>query len=466
MVISVRCILIKSLILSTYDKDNWVYRLDGQSGKFSDLHNFDFMTGESSVYVSSEGIGEVQFKHEVAILRLSSLTIPELAGRTISGITIKSDAIADAASYQLEFSSYYGASTDITLSGEFVVNNDGIIDENIYVSFFPSGHDMSYFTITVDVEGNTYYYSYNGSIKSFAKGKVYTLKNAELAKKGGQAVPYQWYNSPIDEDTYELSSAADFYEFAKLVNGDATALAAVGASKAVDFYEKTVRVSTSVNEFDLSTVLLPGESWPAINGFMGTFLGNGVNITNLYNDAVITEPYGLFGRISMAIIDGVNVSGNIECNLNWNQSLGGLVGRISSGSIIRNCSSNVTMTIGRSYGRSIGGLCGFVMDTSYILGCSSTSEISVGTADYDQDFVGGLVGHLYSGSIVASYFEGYVIARERSHAGGIAGYMQTSTTINACYSYCSVSCGASNPGFIASSYYTSNPGTISACCWK
>ena len=79
----------------------------------------------------------IEFQYGIAILRLSSLHIPDLVGRTVSNIKVKSNAIRDAIVFNsnCSFSDYYAAGNEISITGSFNVNSQGIIDDNIYDYF-------------------------------------------------------------------------------------------------------------------------------------------------------------------------------------------------------------------------------------------------------------------------------------------------------------------------------------------
>ena len=117
------------------DIDHWVYKFSEQSGHFEDVTNNLFMTGPELNLEDPF----VEFQYGIAILRLSDLCIPDLKGRTVSNIKVKSNAIKDAVSYRYTFSDYYAASNQILITGEYLTNGDGLIEDNMSCLSMPSG---------------------------------------------------------------------------------------------------------------------------------------------------------------------------------------------------------------------------------------------------------------------------------------------------------------------------------------
>ena len=157
--------------------------------------------------------------------------------------------------------------------------------------------------------------------------------------------------------------------------------------------------------------------------FTGKFLGFGHTIDNL----VCTNGYGggtgyvgLFGDVSFATLDGIEVSGRV-----WgSQYVGGLAGR-AKGTLITNCVVRVEVTpLGTNYNGPIGGLVGEISGTT-VVGCRADGFVKGGGK------VGGLVG-------TAGYFSAFFDSVARGDVcgigggsgqsyGGFAGYLSTET---------------------------------------
>lgn len=157
------------------------------------------------------------------------------------------------------------------------------------------------------------------------------------------------------------------------------------------------------------------EEWIPIGNydtpFRGIFDGAGFTISGIVCDD--TDSYvGLFGKNSGTIknltVDGVISgnragilvgynSGNIEnCKthgiVSEGEYIGGLVGEITSGSLIKNCWSDATVTTTSSFA---GGLIGAMRTetnmaiTSRIVNCGSNGDVT------GSRYVGGLIGYIY-----------------------------------------------------------------------
>lgn len=455
-----------------YDKNNWVYSMEGQSGKFEDVPDYLFMTGDSSVKaVDGELDLNMHFNYEVAILRLSGLKIPDLAGKDISGITLKSNAIASKASWRYSFNSYSGADTQIITSGTFHVGDDGTISDNVYIVFFPSNQTISTCAIVLSYNDKVYSYIYDGSLSSFTKGKVYTLKNKTLQSISSPA--YDWYLHPIAAGQYEISTAEDLKGFANLVNGDPVALATVSEDSAIDFSGSFVRIADGISEIDLSTVCGVTANWEPINGFAGTFDGNGATVSHLYFNGAIPmiskTAIGLFGNVKCATIMNLSVTGIINTSAGYDCNIGGIVGYMSGNykddaphpAVLKNCNSNVSINhFPSSSSAYVGGVVGRAGNYADILGCSSTSSIQMSISDeYTLYCVGGIAGITDGGwvNIVGcSHSTGELKAWNNNAfypaVGGIIGFNNGSGSFKIISCYNSSNVVAYKPGMILGSY--------------
>ena len=103
----------------------------------------------------------VEFQYGIAVLRLSNLCIPDLRGHSVSNLKVKSNAIKDALSYRYSFKEYYAAGNEICITGGFTTNSSGVIEDNIYLVFYPSSDPIEYLTLSLEVDGQKYSYSYS-----------------------------------------------------------------------------------------------------------------------------------------------------------------------------------------------------------------------------------------------------------------------------------------------------------------
>ena len=160
--------------------------------------------------------------------------------------------------------------------------------------------------------------------------------------------------------------------------------------------------------------------------FSGIFDGNGKTITNLYvnypdNNVQAINYYstGLFGYLDGARIRNLTVSGSVtgyrEC--------GGIVGSVEN-SVITNCSFSGVV---RGF-NSVGGIAGYIEGTT-ITGTSNAGGTVTAT---DPDYAaGGLVG-VTEVSDISDCSNASAVSGTQN-AGGIVGYIYSSTTITNCY---------------------------------
>lgn len=233
-----------------------------------------------------------------------------------------------------------------------------------------------------------------------------------------------------------------------------------------NYLNDTSKYFTLMNDLDITDECSPGgifsnsgKGWIPIgdssNFFKGRFNGNGKKILGLYINR-ITSYQGLFGRAESARIinlglEEVNVTGGSDC--------GGLVGYLSSlslidycyvhgtvqgqaftGGLIGQCRSAVknSQTMGSVNGTTCaGGLVGWFWGNNAMSGCHSHATV------YGSVYVGGLVGNS-SGTIHRCYTTGNITAS--SDAGGLIGSASLTTTIQTCYCLGNVSVSTSTGG--------------------
>lgn len=190
-----------------------------------------------------------------------------------------------------------------------------------------------------------------------------------------------------------------------------------------------------------------------VTSFTGGYDGNGFEIRNLTMTAS-TGALGLFGTGSGCRLKRIRiVNGNITRTGTTDLATGGLVSKFSRGSngYITDCHFNGSVSspsaglcgglIGHLYDGTItrcstsgsvngthdvGGLIGY-QENGIVEDCFSTANIT-GLGDTHGGFVGGTT----SGSNLRCYSTGSVQAN--NNAGGFSGYSGTSATIRNCYS--------------------------------
>ena len=231
---------------------------------------------------------------------------------------------------------------------------------------------------------------------------------------------------PVD-GVYQIYTADDLKEFAKLVNGTD------GNSADPNAHAKLM------NDIDLSSVCGPmlddgnPVSWTPIgsdsNEYTGTFNGDGHTISGLYIDSNSANYQGLFGYVSGNVSTGGTVKDlSVSGTVSGNNFVGGVVG-VNSGSVI-NCTNTGSV---KGSGNRVGGVVGY-NNGGTVKNCYNTGNIS-GNISYNDSghHVGGVVGY-NSGSVENCHNIGSVSGN--SYVGGVVGV--NSSTVKNCYNTGSV----------------------------
>lgn len=254
--------------------------------------------------------------------------------------------------------------------------------------------------------------------------------------------PYAWYTLNPDATEFTLTTAGQLRELAGLVNGEADALAAVGAdADAVSFAGKTVRLGADID--------LQSEEWTQGIGissskpFKGVFDGGGYHISGLKVNATGNNA-GLFGYVSGGTVCNLRVSGTVTTSGSY---VGGITGYLAGGGTVENCLFSGTVS-GQGYASGIAGLAG---SNCRIARCHTRGSV---TATASQ--AGGIAGQVSLSSNIEDCYSQAAVESTDKYAGGIAGY--NSGTITRCYATGAIS-GTQYVGGISGS----NAKTIENC---
>lgn len=219
---------------------------------------------------------------------------------------------------------------------------------------------------------------------------------------------------------YQISTAAELYWFAALVNGDTNAPEVSSENKGAC---ATLTADITVNKDVLNYYgTLNGngsgfETWKPIgySGYEGTFDGQGYTISGLYYNDRDEIVAGLF-KYNKGIIKNVGV---VDSYFMGNTTVGGVCGT-NDGGKITGCHNTGSV---RGNG-NLGGVCGENISGT-ITGCYNTGAVS------GQGDVGGVCGTNNGGTITGCYNTGAVTGDQIS-VGGVCG-QNSSGTITDCY---------------------------------
>ena len=204
---------------------------------------------------------------------------------------------------------------------------------------------------------------------------------------------------------------------------------------------------------------LAGVNWRPIGNnatkFTGKFYGFGHSVSNLVcTNNPNSECKGLFGATDGAVLDGITVSGTVQCNASYYYA-GGLVGHAAA-TLVTNCHATAEVEAGRY----AGGLVGYVGNGTSILGCSAAGSVKA-TGNYA--YAGGLVGGSDGGTFeIRDCVSSAEVTATAAYVGGFIGYVTGSgaSVISGCRADGYAGGHGSVGGFVG---YVYSPMTISNC---
>ena len=279
----------------------------------------------------------------------------------------------------------------------------------------------------------------------------------------------------FENNPYQISTAAELYWFAALVNGDTTVSDVTAANKAAC---AVLMNDITVNENVLKEDGTPADntsnfrSWTPIgnssNQYTGTFDGQEHTISGLYFINTSTGYVGLFGMVESG--GSVSNVGVVDSYFKGKNYVGGVCG-LNKGGTITNCYNRGTVS---GSGR-VGGVCGY-NNGGTIENCYNTGTVISGS-----DFcVGGVCGYNFANAnrtatITNCYNTGAVSGTDL-YVGGVCGFNQAFTTSNGTATATITNCyntgNVSGPGHVGGvcgynyAYNTSNgtpTATITNC---
>jgi len=156
--------------------------LTGQSGKLTDLHNYDYMTATADVSVNADNeatVGALQMNHEIAVLHINKGIETLAENGTITKVEVSATGMKSAGTMTITRNgnnitqNVAGKGSDAAL----VINNcnftvkDSKLDDDIYLAILPG--TMSNLKLKITINGDEYDFDYKGSTSNFEAGNVY-----------------------------------------------------------------------------------------------------------------------------------------------------------------------------------------------------------------------------------------------------------------------------------------------------
>lgn len=385
---------------------------------------YDYMVAEG---IYNEECIELDFKHQVAMLRLD-LTMPATSVvRSINEVKIQSNDLVTQGAFSVDAASLSLTRTEKEADShiQYVqwtanqpkTSTSGTKMFTAYTMLMPGTFTAANpMTVTVEAGGDIY-----ESVVTFSKdnvvaaGKRYVLE-ATLQEK--IVADYSWYEGK--SSPYRLVDEGDLRGFSNLTNGT------------------NLPSDLSQDQFDNKVVLLDKDveltaDWiPAGNSkqFLGTFDGQGHTISNIHIDRENAISQALFSSIGgtqageNALIQNLTVSGDVTCY----DGGAGLVGIATQSSVV-NCRNQANVVIKSDY-------------------------VGLNAADPDQEMfpcAGGIIAYSAYSSVIACVNEGNIDGGSKGTPGGLVGF-NTVGMVLASY----------NVGSIVSEYHASG---IIGCNW-
>ena len=157
--------------------------LTGQSGKLTDLYNYDYMTATADVSVNADNeatVGALNMNHEIAVLHIAQGSEVSLTSGSVTKIELSatsglygSGTMTITRNGSTISSKITGTTGTITINGNFAVADNKLSDD-VYVAILPATTTFSGLKAKFTYDnGDSYTYNYSGSTTKFEKGKVY-----------------------------------------------------------------------------------------------------------------------------------------------------------------------------------------------------------------------------------------------------------------------------------------------------
>mgnify|MGYP007007444355 CR=1 FL=1 len=157
--------------------------LTGQSGKLTDLHNYDYMTAIADVSVNADNeatVGALNMNHEIAVLHIAKGSEVSLTSGNVTKIELSatsgfygSGTMTITRSGSTISSNVTGTTGTITINGNFAVADNKLSDD-VYVAILPTASFSGLKAKFTYSNGDAYTYNYSGKTTKFEKGKVYS----------------------------------------------------------------------------------------------------------------------------------------------------------------------------------------------------------------------------------------------------------------------------------------------------
>lgn len=377
-----------------------LHRMITNYGNLNELMYYDYMVAEGNYTKDEQGKGfvELQFKHQVAMLRLE-LTLPKTnSPMPVNEVKIESEDLLVKGELKFDDTQWLNPTksednrkkqyVQFSDSGKPVTSTIGNTKITAYFPVMPTTLQND-FTITAEVGGDVYRkeltFSSQPTLHAGVRYAVQTTLDAALV------ADYDWYRNPQADGSYLLKTEAEMRAFSNITNG---VYLPSGISQD-SFQGKTLKLN---NDVALTADWLPvGNSAQ----FAGIFDGQGHTVSNLQIDLETQMKQAFFSTLSGGgCIKNLTVDGEVVCY----DSGAGIVGLLMQGSVV-NCTNKAKVSV--------------------VSKAISFDEI---TKEAFFPCVGGIVGYSMQGVVIGCTNEGTIRSVARGASGGIVGYIYAINT--------------------------------------
>lgn len=175
-----------------------------------------------------------------------------------------------------------------------------------------------------------------------------------------------------------------------------------------------------------SSSLDGGAGWTPVGKFFGVpftggFDGDGFTITGIFiNRPALHDGVGFFGIVNNASTVITNIR-LIDVDITGYDSVGSLCGGFLAGSASKCCTTGSIISVGIAQHADVGGFCAFAVSGTTIDNCYSSCSVTRATPCI-EDFIGGFCGYLGTAtSLISNCYSTGLVLSTSGNTGGFCG---------------------------------------------
>ena len=240
----------------------------------------------------------------------------------------------------------------------------------------------------------------------------------------GKTVSTSLQGSGTQEDPFLITSGADLAYIAKIVNE--------AAERTPNFSGKYFKLTQSIDINGHDLYIGSFSAWATRKGFYGFLDGNHCTIRG------IDQNRSLFGTIEGGSLTNLSVYGKVSSSPD--EATGGIVAYVTSGGVLENLTSYVTINCTKTIGGVVGNA---ENQASTVKNCVNYGNVT--GSSWNIGGIAGSAGH----DIIDCVNYGKVHSTGSDNIGGIAGSTKNTGKISGCFNYGKISSAYGRVGGIA-----------------